>query len=184
MIKKPHLILFCLLFSTLGLYGQSPAPSLKLLPSLEAISKERVSVQNDFFNTQRKLVVKMDSKITLTDAEITQCLEAITRIQNLRYSFGLDTSDFYCRIRFKETNNQSQNQLGRAEFKAELEKLFSYNLKKEPPLTKKDLDEAALCLRSMFNLLRLEVYLYLNNDSNIMERLGYGRSRGGPSYQQ
>lgn len=126
----------------------------------------------------------MDSKITPTDAEITQCLEAITRIQNLRYSFGLDTSFNLCRIGFKETNNRSQNQLGRAEFKAELEKLFSYNLKKEPPLTKKDLDEAALCLRSMFNLLRLEVYLYLNNDSNIMERLGYGRSRGGPSYQQ
>lgn len=183
MIKKLPLIIFYLILSSFALYGQSQTQPISLLPSLEAIKKERVSVQNDFFNTQRKLVVKMDSKINLTDAEIAECLASIARIQNLRYSFGLDTSDNYCRISIKETSNRSQNQMGSAELKDELEYLFSYKLKKEPPLTKKDLDEAALCLRRMFNILRLEIYLNLSNDSNIMERLGYGRSRGGPVYR-
>jgi hypothetical protein len=173
MMNKSYLLILLLLVP-FSLCGQSQAPSFSLLSSLEAMKKERVSAQNDFFTTQRKLVVKMDSKITPSEAEVAQCIEAIKRVQNLRYSFGLDTRE-YCRIYFPMTTNQSQNKMGKAEMDTELEKLFSYKLKTDSPLAKKDLDEVALCLRSMFNILRLDVSLRFDRDPEIMHKLGYGR---------
>jgi hypothetical protein len=173
MINKSYLLILLLLLP-FGLCAQSQAPSFSLLNSLEAMKKERVSAQNDFFTSQRKLVVKLDSKITPSEAEVAQCIEAIKRVQNLRYSFGLDARE-YCRIYFPMTSNQSQNKIGKAEMENELGKLFSYKLKTDSPLTKKDLDEVALCLRSMFNILRLDVSLRFERDQEIMYRLGYGR---------
>jgi hypothetical protein len=143
-------------------YGQDKAKPVTLLPTIELIKKERIAAQDEFHIIQTKIGAP-GAKPTLD--QLKQYSTAVIRIRNLRYSFGLDSS--LNRVYFQRSSNQTQNKLGEEEFSKAYGSLIGFDLKTEPPFSAKDIDQASLCLRSMYTLVNLKVELDTSSDKQI-----------------
>ena len=163
-MEKFILRMVCLLLflNIVPAYSQTNNSSVKLLQSIEQIKKERILAQDQFHIIQSKISAP-GAKPSLD--ELKQYTEAVIRIRNLRYSFGLDSN--YVRVYFRRTNNKTQNKLGEEEYLKTYGDLIGYDLKTEPPFSTKDINQASLCLRSMFKLASLDVVLNTNFDHSI-----------------
>lgn len=166
---KYTLGLICLLSFTriAPVYSQDTAQPVALLQTIELIKKERIAAQDQFHVIQSKIGAP-GARPTLD--QLKQYTEAVIRIKNLRYSFGLDSS--LRRVYFQRSSNQSQNKLGEEEFNKAYDSLIGYTLKTEPPFTAKDIDQASLCLRSMFKIANQNVFLNTNADNAILYSIG------------
>ena len=143
-------------------YCQDKAKPVTLLQSIEEIKKERIAAQDEFHVIQSKIGTP-GARPTLE--QLKQYTNAVIRIKNLRYSFGVDAN--YRRVYFCWSNNQTQNKLGEEEFNKTYSELTGYNLKIEPPFTLKDIDQASLCLRAMYKIVNLKIELNTISDSAI-----------------
>ncbi len=147
-------------------YGQDKAKPVTLLQTIELIKKERIAAQDEFHIIQ-SIIGAPGAKPTLD--QLKQYTTAVIRIKNLRYSFGLDSS--LTRVYFQRSSNQTQNKLGEEEFSKTYASLIGYTLKTEPPFSAKDIDQASLCLRSMYTLVNLKVELDTSSDNQIQYRI-------------
>ena len=165
---KHTLGLICLLFlaSIVPAYSQTKVQSVNLLQTIELIKKERILTQDEFHIIQSKIGAPGAKP---TPDELKQYADAVRRIKNLRYSFGLDP--ILRRVYFRKTNNQTQNKLGEEEFGKAYSLLIGYDLKIEPPFTANDIDQASLCLRSMFKIANLDIVLNTQSDKEILKRI-------------
>jgi len=165
---KHTLGLICLLFlaNIVPAYGQTKAQPVTLLQAIELIKKERISTQDQFHIIQSKIGAPGAKP---TPDELNRYADAVRRIKNLRYSFGYDP--LLRRVYFRTSSNQTQNKLGEEEFGKAYSALIGYDLKTEPPFTAKDIDQASLCLRSMFRIVNLEITLNTQSDNEILKRI-------------
>jgi len=147
-------------------YGQTKAQSVTLLQTIELIKKERISTQDQFHIIQSKIGAPGAKP---TPDELKQYADAVIRIKNLRYSFGYDTT--LRRVYFRKTNNQTQNKLGEEEFGKAYSALIGYDLKTVPPFSPTDIDQASLCLRSMFKIVNLDIVLNTASDIEIQKKI-------------
>ncbi len=147
-------------------YGQDKAKPVTLLQTIELIKKERIAAQDEFHIIQSKIGAP-GAKPSLD--QLKQYTTAVIRIKNLRYSFGLDSS--LTRVYFQRSSNQTQNKLGEEEFSKAYASLIGFDLKTEPPFSAKDIDQASLCLRSMYTLVNLKVELDTSSDNQIQYRI-------------
>jgi hypothetical protein len=167
-MHKHTLGLICLLFlaNIVPAFGQTKAQPVTLLQSIELIKKERLSAQDQFHVIQSKIGAPGAKP---TPDELKQYADAVIRIKNLRYSFGFD--QILRRVYFRQSSNQTQNKLGEEEFNKAYSALIGYDLKTEPPFTAKDIDQASLCLRSMFRIVGLDIMLNTNSDIEILKKI-------------
>ena len=165
---KHSLSLICVLLFTniVPAYSQDKAQPVTLLQTIELIKKERIAAQDQFHIIQSKIGAP-GARPSLD--QLKQYTTAVIRIKNLRYSFGLDSS--LRRVYFQRSSNQSQNKLGEEEFEKAYSALIGYNLRTEPPFSAKDIDQASLCLRSMYTVVNLKVELNTNPDTQIEYRI-------------
>ena len=146
--------------------GQDKVQPVTLLQTIELIKKERILTQDQFHIIQSKIGAPGAKP---TPDELKQYADAVRRIKNLRYSFGYDP--ILRRVYFRKTNNQTQNKLGEEEFGQAYSAMIGYDLKTEPPFSAKDIDQASLCLRSMFKIANLDIILNINSDKEILKRI-------------
>jgi hypothetical protein len=167
-MQKHTLGLICLLFlaNIVPAYGQTKVQSVTLLQTIELIKKERISTQDQFHIIQSKIGAPGAKP---TPDELKLYADAVVRIKNLRYSFGYDP--LLRRVYFRTSSNQTQNKLGEEEFGKAYSALIGYDLKTEPPFTAKDIDQASLCLRSMFKIVNLDIVLNTQPDKEILKRI-------------
>ena len=167
-MHKHTLGLICLLFlaNIVPAYSQTKAQPVTLLQTIELIKKERISTQDQFHIIQSKIGAPGAKP---TPDELNRYADAVRRIKNLRYSFGLDP--ILRRVYFRKTSNQTQNKLGEEEFGKAYSALIGYDLKTEPPFTANDIDQASLCLRSMFKIANLDIILNTQSDKEILKRI-------------
>ena len=166
---KYTLGLICLLSFThiTPVYSQDTTQPVALLQTIELIKKERIAAQDQFHVIQSKIGAP-GARPTLD--QLKQYTDAVIRIKNLRYSFGLDSS--LRRVYFQRSSNQTQNKLGEEELNKAYDSLIGYVLKTEPPFSARDIDQASLCLRAMFKITNLNIYLNTNPDRAILNRIG------------
>ena len=165
-MKKYLMVGLILLTHFIPAQSQSTKTSVTLLQTIELIKKERLNTQDQFHIIQSKIGAPGAKP---TPDELKQYSDAVIRIKNLRYSFGLDP--IYRRVYFHRTNNQTQNKLGDEQYTKFYSSLISYDLNTEPPFTAKDIDQASLCLRAMFEIARLEIDLDTKSDSIILKKI-------------
>jgi hypothetical protein len=165
---KHALSFICLLFiaNIVPAYGQTKAQSVTLLQTIELIKKERISTQDQFHIIQSKIGAPGAKP---TPDELKQYADAVIRIKNLRYSFGYDTT--LRRVYFRKTTNQTQNKLGEEEFGKAYSALIGYDLNTVPPFSPTDIDQASLCLRSMFKIVNLDIVLNTSSDIEIQKKI-------------
>ena len=167
-MNKYNLRLICLILfiNILPAYSQTAQSSVTLFQTIEQIKDERISAQNEFHPIQ-KIIGAPGSKPTAD--ELKKYADAVLRIKNLRYSFGLDLQ--LRRVYFKKTNNQTQNKLGEDKFGKSYNALIGYKLNTTPPFSAKDIDQASLCLRAMFEIVQTELVLNINSDEQILKKI-------------